>query len=281
MAIIAINGYAGSGKDTVGKMLQYYASECSKKDGPHYRTYTQFILAGGGSDLRNFDHHYYTEWEIKKFAWKLKEIASMLTGISVYKFEDQEFKKTYLGPEWNQWSVVFKSTGERYGNFLTKKEAEQFEKKERQALLWSSTLKTEVKEFPMTVRDFLQKLGTDGLRDGLHTNVWVNALFADYIAEPDPAVAEFLKAEGLPASMNGGKLVYPNWIITDCRFPNEAEAVKSREGIIIRVNRTGVKATNAHPSETSLDDWDFDYVIDNDGSMEDLLEKVKTIYEKV
>jgi hypothetical protein len=243
MAIIAINGYAGSGKDTVGKMLQYYASECSKKDGPHYRTYTQFILAGGGSDLRNFDHHYYTEWEIKKFAWKLKEIASILTGISVYKFEDQEFKKTNLGPEWNILKP-YESNARWVG------EGETYEE-------------------PMTVRDFLQKLGTDGLRDNLHTNVWVNALFADY------------DSTSFTAFGDDEVILDPKWIITDCRFPNEAEAVKSREGIIIRVNRTGVKATNAHPSETSLDDWNFDYVIDNDGSMEDLLEKVKTIYEKV
>lgn len=242
MAIIAINGYAGSGKDTVGKMLQYYASECSKKDGPHYRTYTQFILAGGGSDLRNFDHHYYTEWEIKKFAWKLKEIASILTGIPVHMFEDQEFKKTNLGPEWATWKT---------NDGKPPKEGD-----------------AGIGKF-MTVRDFLQKLGTDGLRDGLHTNVWVNALFADY------------DSTSFTAFGDDEVILDPKWIITDCRFPNEAEAVKSREGIIIRVNRTGVKATNAHPSETSLDDWDFDYVIDNDGSMEDLLEKVKTIYEKV
>ena len=30
---------------------------------------------------------------------------------------------------------------------------------------------------------------------------------------------------------------YPNWIITDCRFPNEAKAIKDRDGISIRVNR--------------------------------------------
>ena len=31
--------------------------------------------------------------------------------------------------------------------------------------------------------------------------------------------------------------MYPNWIITDVRFPNEADAIKGRGGIIIRVNR--------------------------------------------
>ena len=35
-------------------------------------------------------------------------------------------------------------------------------------------------EWGMTYRDLLQKLGTEAMRSGLHKNVWVNALFADY-----------------------------------------------------------------------------------------------------
>ena len=237
MSIIALNGYSGSGKDLVGRMIQYYTSPCSTSN-TRYRTFDQFLEHNGGSDLRDFDHHYYTEWEIKKFAGKLKTIASMLTGIPKHKFEDQEFKKTFLGPEW--------STGVEDMPFADL---------------------TQVKmELKMTVREFLQKLGTDGLRDGLHTNVWVNALFADY---------QCTHADQAP---NG--LDCDNWIITDCRFPNEAQAVKQHGGIIIRVNRPGVEAINAHPSETALDHWKFDVVIDNDGTVQDLLAKVKTILEE-
>jgi len=37
-----------------------------------------------------------------------------------------------------------------------------------------------------------------------------------------------------------------------------------------------------HPSETALDDYQkFDYVIQNDGTIEDLIEKVKAIHDKV
>jgi len=32
-----------------------------------------------------------------------------------------------------------------------------------------------------------------------------------------------------------------------------------------------------HPSETALDDYEFDYVIDNNGSIEELVEKVKQL----
>lgn len=76
------------------------------------------------------------------------------------------------------------------------------------------------------------------------------------------------------------KLSYPNWIITDMRFPNELEAVKQRNGIIIKVVRPTEKnktTARLHPSETSLDNVKFDYEIINDGEVVDLIEKVKTI----
>lgn len=193
--IIGINGYSGSGKDTIGKIIQ---------------------------DIYPNDH-----WKIKKFAGKLKQIGSLLTGIPIKKFEDQDFKKTNLGQEW--WTTCDEG--------------------------WQ----------PMTVRDFLQKLGTDGLRNGLHDNVWVNALMADYkkIEYGDDEQGH-----------------YPNWVITDTRFPNEAKAIKEKGGIIIRVNRPGVGAINQHPSETSLDDYRFDYIITNDSDIASLTKSIKTILQK-
>lgn len=268
MAIIALNGYSGSGKDLVGKMIQYYTSPCSNPQGK-YRTFEDFLKAGGGSDLRSFDHHYYTEWEIKKFAGKLKQIASMLTGIPVHKFEDQEFKKTTMSPEWDHIIETMTCGCNVVMGWYS-----------QDGKCKNCGETTTITRHPKTVRTFLQQLGTDGLRDGLHTNVWVNALFADYVAEPDKNIAAFLAAEGLPQSMNGGQKEYPNWIITDCRFPNEAEAVKRHGGQIIRVNRPGITAINAHPSETSLDGWKFDVVIENDGTVQDLLAKVKTVLQE-
>lgn len=195
--IIGIAGRLGSGKDTVGEVIQ------------------KLCLTNNG-----------VEFEIKKFAGKLKTIASLVTGIPVEKFEDQEFKQKHMGLQWD-----------------------------------------------MTYREFLQKLGTEGMRVGVHTNIWVNALFSDY--------------NPVTYSDRGG-WEYPNWIITDMRFPNELEAVEEREGITIRVVRSfnhkmGSKETGTlnltplHPSETALDDAKFDYEIINDGTIEDLVDKVKEI----
>ena len=213
--IIGISGRIGSGKDTVGEIIQKL---CLTNKGP--------------------------EFEIKKFAGKLKQTASLLTGIDIEKFEDQEFKKLNMSSDWDHELV-----GEDWVDL-------------KPVLV------------PMTYREFLQRLGTEAMRDGLHTNVWINALFADYKIFNEPSMYP-----------NGGGGKEPNWIITDMRFPNEMDAVVERKGITIRVVRSfnhkmGSKEigtldlTPQHPSETAIDDAEFDYEIINDGYIADLIDKV-------
>lgn len=201
--LIGISGKIGAGKDTVGIIIRQLG----------------FTNNGG-------------TWENMKFAGKLKIIASLLTGIPIEKFEDQEFKKTILGSEWG------KPTKQNPLNAIEPFKDITFVEM-------------------MSVRDLLQKLGTEAMRNGLHENVWVNALFADYTEDKQ-------------------------WVITDVRFPNEFKAIKEKGGIVIRVNRPGhgnsmKELAEAHPSETALDGHDFDYVIENDGNLEKLISKVKEI----
>ena len=229
--IIGINGYSGSGKDTIGAIIQYIQSpdignitiEDVCKD---YKKYEPIL-----------DEQ--SDWEIRKFAGKLKDIASHLTGIDIEDFEDEKFKKTNLGHEW----------------WTTCEEGHQ----------------------PMTVRDFLQKLGTDALRNGLHPNIWVNALMADY--KPINGSYPLIKGFGTKEEWNKEYVapIYPNWIITDVRFPNEAKAIKDKGGVIVRVDRPGVKPVNDHPSETALDNWKFDYKIANLSGIFELKESITNI----
>lgn len=65
--IIGINGKISAGKDTVGTIIQ------------------RLLLTNKNQSS-----------EIKKFAGKLKQIASILTGISVEKFEDQEIGRAHV-----------------------------------------------------------------------------------------------------------------------------------------------------------------------------------------
>lgn len=299
MAIIGISGKIGSGKDTVGSIIQYltFLNKCKK--GITY-SYEEWLKLGLDSDT--FD------WHIKKYAYKLKQIVALLTGCTVEQLEDQEFKKTKLPKEWNHvfyyadGDVSVKNDKFYKGDIIFEENPERF-----------------LKEY--TYRDLLQKIGTEAMRDKIHENVWVNALFADYnrmysatIFSDDPVNIQKI---GL----------LPNWIITDTRFPNEAKAVEEKGGIVIRVNRIpnlkrgdfieliyekgkkyevlteqydlrgrGIVLLDAsvarphdvvwcskfqdHSSEISLDNYKFDYVIDNNETIEDLVENVKDILRK-
>ena len=62
-------------------------------------------------------------------------------------------------------------------------------------------------------------------------------------------------------------------VFTDVRFPNEAKAIKEMKGQVWRIKRPGYVPVNAHPSESSMDDWGFDYTIDNDSDLESLKSK--------
>lgn len=229
--IIGVNGYIGSGKDTVGKIIQCLNAK--------YTTEEIVEVVEGDYKILPFTDE--SDWQIKKWAGKLKTIASLLTGIPVEKFEDQEFKKTNLGPEWD---VLVRAAGKRQDGLF-------------------GNGKMEIKK--MTVREFLQKLGTEGLRDGLHVNTWVNALMADY--------------KCVPADRAPGGWDCDNWIITDTRFPNEAKAIKDKGGIVIRVVR-GSEPPTVHVSETALENWKFDEVIYNNSDIPSLVSKVKDVLTK-
>jgi hypothetical protein len=194
--IIGLSGYAKSGKDTVAATL---IEKC-------------------------------LGFQVKKFSYKLKLVASILTGYDVEDFEKQDVKDSNLPTMWNKVNVTWAIVGGEWAPVLTREE-------------------------PYPVRLFLQELGTDAVRDNVHPDAWVNALMCDY---------DTLARMGAE----------PNWVITDVRFPNEAQAIKDSGGYVFRVVRPGISPVNAHSSETALDNWAFDGHIDNSGTLEDLSEEV-------
>lgn len=210
--IIAISGKKGSGKDTVGKIIQHIQ--------PEY------------------------DWQIKKYAGKLKEVAGLILGIAPHNFEDEGFKNSYLSLEWNYTQDYFNQFGVKVG----------------------------IGEHQMTIRTFLQRLGTEGGR-AVHPEIWINALYADY--------------QCIPADRAPNGWDCPNWLITDCRFPNEFKAAKDKGGFAIRIERDdilrlGKEDTDKHPSETALDNVsDWDAIIYNNGTQEELMKQVTETLNKL
>lgn len=285
--IIAISGKINSGKDTVGKIIQYLTAQ------------NEAVL-----DINMPDREYWInisyedyfkhkmiahKWKIKKFADKLKDIICLLINCTREQLEDESFKSKELGEEW--WYWYMKLDGGYSPIILdylttTKKELKNYEGLEL------------VKPTP---RFLLQFIGTNLLRNQLHPEIWVNSLMNEY--KPLSNLCEHYtqawvngignclcnishkQSEGFK-TMCEVESKYPNWVITDTRFINELEAVKKRGGITIRVVRP-VHALSQknhcgilHPSETALDNAEFDYIIDNNGSIEELIEQVKQILTK-
>lgn len=70
-------------------------------------------------------------------------------------------------------------------------------------------------------------------------------------------------------------------IFADVRFANEADAIRNAGGVVWRITRPGVAATNGHASEVSLDGYQFDAELINDASLTDLYAKVEVLHSEV
>jgi len=259
--LIGISGKIGSGKDTVGKIIQFLDAKYPKKH------ILDVLTKGGEYSLLPMTDE--TTIKIKKFADKIKDTVCLWIGCTREQLEDQEFKNIELGEEWSCWELSYETEYDGIYHEHTKIFLSEYD-----AIDWNEEkyLRGTVSKRQLTPRKILQLLGTDCGREIIHPNLWVNVLFADY--------KKYKYAEAADGKVKNKPVYkYPNWILTDVRFPNEVEAIKNRGGIVIRVNRLNLPKSN-HISETALDNYtDFDYVIENDGTIKQLIEKVKNILE--
>jgi hypothetical protein len=131
----------------------------------------------------------------------------------------------------------------------------------------------------LTPRWILQYWGTEVCRKSFHDDIWIASLQNKIRTSKDSVV------------------------ISDCRFPNEIQAIKDAGGSILWVKRgalpewyndacdmnAGPKCTNwslastrmaergIHASETAWLGTKFDHIIDNNGSIDDLYNQIKNL----
>ncbi len=86
--IIGINGRINHGKDEVAKIIQYLTFINSRKEFNNYCTYDHFK----DSSLTMM-----SLWQVKKMAYKLKQIASILLNVPVAKPNEYESVKDRNG----------------------------------------------------------------------------------------------------------------------------------------------------------------------------------------
>lgn len=286
--VIGLSGHLKSGKDEVGKIIQYLMSHEYKV---HKMTYTDYINGVYEESLDNV-----------KFADKLKDMVCLLIGCTRKKLEDQDFKDKELGEKWRVWKYWASWDYEHETKiYATQDEAEehhQFSTDNHRGSVKGALHNHGIETYVLTPRKLMQLLGTEAGRMIIHPNIWINSTFADYTKDS-------------------------KWLITDVRFHNEVEVVE-REGILIRINRPikfahkelwdkfsaniqtyreGMKNWGIqddeiifanwlkdydcetyeklyHESEIALDNYPFKYVIENNGTIEDLIPKTAQILIK-
>ena len=207
-------------------------------------------------------------------------MVCLLIGCTREQLEDHEFKNTELGEEWN--CFIFNNG---------KKEELTLNYEIAKTLTSDNRIVSRI----MTPRLLLQLLGTECGRDILHPNLWVISLFSKYNSRFSGLdIVDFSKNP--PETKQIHRTEESKWIITDVRFPNELETIKKRGGITIRVNRDvrefkeyfngkewvakSIPTDIIHFSETALDNAEFDYTINNDSSIEDLIHTVSLILKR-
>lgn len=108
-----------------------------------------------------------------------------------------------------------------------------------------------------TPREILQKLGTEAGRNVFGEDIWIKVV--------EREIKEYPKCD---------------YVVSDVRFRNEAEAIKSWGGTLVRVDRDIPydPQQDDHPSERNLDYFTgWDHIIDNNGTIDQLEAKLDKI----
>lgn len=233
MLYIGLNGYIGSGKDTVAKMLKIILNYDWKSKDDAKQFYKSY-----------FDKHRYatlkTETPDDKciciaFADQLKEVCALIFGIPVERFY---YNKS------NSWICINKDF--EYREIQPAKECivtadEYYASKDM--------YKHSDVRYYMSLRELLVYIGTYVCQADINKNIFVN-IVNNYVKRRTTANKNI-------------KYV----ICTDVRFTHEYEYIQDNNGIMINIVRDNVEHLD-NIAEHDLDELDFDnydYTVYNEG----------------
>lgn len=178
------------------------------------------------------------KYKITSFAYPLKRTLSALLNIPIERFNDRDFKENYY---------IFFPTLEI--NNVLPKGAEIISDNKFSKLVTNKDFSF-IQTTWITIRQLLQVFGTECMRGIFGDRLWILSTIKD----ERPI------------------------IISDLRFKVELEAIKNKGGKIIYIHRNGCKPGN-HASEKEiqemLENFQYDTIILNNGSLEDLFNKLK------
>lgn len=240
---IGLNGYAGSGKDTVAKMLKTILSynwnsieECKEYYKSKYNNPT--ISATFNTNNENYN----MPVMCIAYADQLKEICANIFGIPVERF--------YMNKS-NAWICIndkFQYTEIEPANVIT---AEEY--------FYSISNYSSNEKYWLSLREILVYIGTYVLQQDINKQIFVN----------------IVRNKVKEAISKNQKLKYV--ITTDIRFSHEFDYIKENNGILISIIRDGIIQLN-NIAEHDLDDENnYDYIIENNEGYDELFEQVWNI----
>lgn len=109
-----------------------------------------------------------------------------------------------------------------------------------------------------TPRRMLQTLGTEWGRELIDDELWIKL-----------ARTEIFRMRN--------ERQFAGVIITDVRFHNEAEMISELDGVLWRIDRMDYPVVEDHLSEKGIDPAYLEYVIPNNGTLEELYDTVESI----
>jgi hypothetical protein len=119
---------------------------------------------------------------------------------------------------------------------------------------WKEAVLPDIGKSP---RQLMQTLGTEWGRQLVHPDLWL-----------------LLAAQRIEQARRAG---LPGIVFTDCRFVNEAWVARRNEGLVIQIVRPGCDPVAAHVSEQGIPPHLVDAVVRNEGTLDELYEKLREI----
>jgi hypothetical protein len=120
----------------------------------------------------------------------------------------------------------------------------------------------------ITGREFLQNYGTESHREVFGDDFWIDNL----IPLDEVRLARKWGEQDGPS----GLLLMPDlMMVTDCRFPNEAERVKDLNGFVLEIQKPDQVNNDSHVSEKPLPREMVDKIIFNNGTLDEFAQKIR------
>lgn len=237
---IGINGLAGSGKDTVAKMMQFILEALYNDVNTAWERWQKFV---DETEMSYKNCHNLKSVSIA-FADQLKKLCSVMFGVPIERFY---YNKA------NSWIAINKDF-----RYTEVKPLDSMVVTAEEYYTNNDSYRMSSMTYFMSLREVLVYIGTYVCQKAVNQDMWMN----------------LVDKEASKMSSHNTNLEYV--ICPDVRFWHEFDFIReNKKGINIKVIRDSIEQLD-NVAEHGFDDDDdeFDYIIENNGTYRELFEEI-------